>query len=100
VDRHSDRSRRGAGTAQARRASTRPRPAAPSVTEDYMQTLAPFPNAALRDAEVTKMIKTFGAPIDKADAATIKNCLKKASIASRSDPNLLKVALQGRPLIG
>ena len=44
---------------------------------DYIQMNSPFPNAALWDAEVTKMIKTFGAPIDDADAAVIKDYLKK-----------------------
>jgi mono/diheme cytochrome c family protein len=44
---------------------------------DYIQMNSPFPNAAVWDAEVTKMIKTFGAPIDDADAAVIKDYLKK-----------------------
>jgi len=44
---------------------------------DYIQMNSPFPNAALWDAEVTKMIKTFGAPIDAKDAATIKNYLSQ-----------------------
>jgi len=44
---------------------------------DYIQMNSPFPNAALWDAEVTKMIKTFGAPIDDADAAAIKNYLSQ-----------------------
>jgi mono/diheme cytochrome c family protein len=44
---------------------------------DYIQMNSPFPSAALWDAEVTKMIKTFGAPIEDADAATIKDYLKK-----------------------
>jgi sulfite dehydrogenase (cytochrome) subunit B len=30
---------------------------------DYIQMNSPFPNAALWDAEVTKMINSFGAPI-------------------------------------
>ena len=38
---------------------------------------SPFPNAALWDAEVTKMIKAFGAPISDADAKTIADYLKK-----------------------
>jgi sulfite dehydrogenase (cytochrome) subunit B len=42
---------------------------------DYIPMNSPFPNAALWDAEVTKMIKMFGAPIDDADAAVIKNYL-------------------------
>ena len=43
---------------------------------DYIQMNSPFPNAALWDAEVTKMIKVYGAPITDADAATIKDYLK------------------------
>ena len=35
---------------------------------DYIVMNSPFPNAALWDAEVTKMIKAFGAPIDESDA--------------------------------
>jgi sulfite dehydrogenase (cytochrome) subunit B len=35
---------------------------------DYIVMNSPFPNAALWDAEVTKMIKAFGAPISDADA--------------------------------
>ena len=44
---------------------------------DYIPMNSPFPNAALWDAEVTKMIKAFGAPIDDADAAAIKNYLSQ-----------------------
>jgi mono/diheme cytochrome c family protein len=44
---------------------------------DYIQMNSPFPNAALWDAEVTKMIKAFGAPIGEADARTIADYLKK-----------------------
>ncbi|HTS40470.1 MAG TPA: cytochrome c [Xanthobacteraceae bacterium] len=44
---------------------------------DYIQMNSPFPNAALWDAEVTKMIKAFGAPINEADAKTIADYLKK-----------------------
>ncbi len=44
---------------------------------DYIQMNSPFPNAALWDAEVTKMIKAFGAPISDADAKTIADYLKK-----------------------
>ena len=44
---------------------------------DYIQMNSPFLNAALWDAEVTKMIKTFGAPIEDADAAAIKNYLSQ-----------------------
>ena len=43
---------------------------------DYIQMNSPFPNAALWDAEVTKMIKVFGAPISDADASAIKDYLK------------------------
>ena len=35
---------------------------------DYIQMNSPYPNAALWDAEVTKMIKAYGAPITDADA--------------------------------
>lgn len=44
---------------------------------DYVLMNSPFPNAALWDAEVTKMIKAFGAPIDDADAKVIADYLKK-----------------------
>jgi mono/diheme cytochrome c family protein len=44
---------------------------------DYILMNSPYPNAALWDAEVTKMIKAFGAPITDADAAAIKDYLKK-----------------------
>ena len=44
---------------------------------DYIQMNSPFPNAALWDAEVGKMIKAFGAPISDADAAVIKDYLTK-----------------------
>ena len=44
---------------------------------DYIQMNSPFPNAALWDAEVAKMIKAFGAPISDADAKTIADYLKK-----------------------
>jgi mono/diheme cytochrome c family protein len=44
---------------------------------DYIAMNSPFPNAALWDAEVTKMIKAFGAPIDDADAKAIADYLKK-----------------------
>jgi sulfite dehydrogenase (cytochrome) subunit B len=44
---------------------------------DYIPMNSPFPNAALWDAEVTKMIKAFGAPIGEADAKTIADYLKK-----------------------
>ena len=38
---------------------------------------SPFLNAAAWDAEVAKMIKAFGAPIDDADAKIIAEYLKK-----------------------
>jgi len=44
---------------------------------DYIQMNAPYPNAALWDAEVGKMIKAYGAPITDADAAAIKDYLTK-----------------------
>jgi mono/diheme cytochrome c family protein len=43
---------------------------------DYVEMNSPFPTA-LWDAEVTKMIKTYGAPIDEADAKVIADYLKK-----------------------
>lgn len=43
----------------------------------YIPMNSPFPNAALWDAEVTKMINAFGAPIDAADAKEIKDYLTK-----------------------
>jgi sulfite dehydrogenase (cytochrome) subunit B len=44
---------------------------------DYIVMNSPFPNAALWDAEVTKMIKAFGAPITDADAKIIADYLKQ-----------------------
>ena len=44
---------------------------------DYIVMNSPFPSAALWDAEVTKMIKAFGAPIEDADAKIIADYLKK-----------------------
>ena len=44
---------------------------------DYIVMNSPFPNAALWDAEVTKMIRAFGAPIDDADAKAVADYLKK-----------------------
>ncbi len=44
---------------------------------DYIQMNSPYPSAALWDAEVTKMIKAYGAPITDADAAAIKDYLAK-----------------------
>ena len=44
---------------------------------DYIPMNSPFPNAALWDAEVTKMIKAYGAPIGDDDAKVIADYLKK-----------------------
>jgi len=43
---------------------------------DYIQMNSPFLNAAAWDAEVTKMIKAFSAPIPDADAKVIGDYLK------------------------
>ena len=43
---------------------------------DYIQMNSPFMTSATWDAEVTKMIKAFGAPISEADARTIGDYLK------------------------
>ncbi|OKO70050.1 hypothetical protein AC629_40800 [Bradyrhizobium sp. NAS80.1] len=43
----------------------------------YIPMNSPFLNAASWDAEVTKMIKAMGAPIDDADAKVIKDYLTK-----------------------
>jgi sulfite dehydrogenase (cytochrome) subunit B len=43
---------------------------------DYIIMNSPFPNAALWEAEVQKMIKVYGAPIDDADAKAIVEYLK------------------------
>ncbi|HEY2758493.1 MAG TPA: cytochrome c [Pseudolabrys sp.] len=42
----------------------------------YISMNSVFLNAAGWDAEVTKMIKAFGAPIDESDAKAIANYLK------------------------
>jgi mono/diheme cytochrome c family protein len=42
----------------------------------YIPMNSPFLKAAAWDAEVTKMIKAFGAPIDDADAKAIGDYLK------------------------
>ena len=42
----------------------------------YIQMNSPFLNAAGWNAEVTKMIKVYGAPISDADAAAIADYLK------------------------
>jgi sulfite dehydrogenase (cytochrome) subunit B len=44
---------------------------------DYIQMNSPFLNAAGWNAEVTKMIKVMGAPIDDADAKAIVDYLAK-----------------------
>jgi len=43
---------------------------------DYVEMNSPFLNAAGWDAEVTKMISAFGAPISPADAKVIADYLK------------------------
>jgi mono/diheme cytochrome c family protein len=43
---------------------------------DYIEMNSPFLNAAGWDAEVTKMISAFGAPINAADAKIIGDYLK------------------------
>src|SRR4029079_7697420 len=56
---------------------------------DYIVMNSPFPNAALWDAEVTKMIKAFGAPISDGDAKVIADYLKAnygSSAAPRPPP--------------
>jgi sulfite dehydrogenase (cytochrome) subunit B len=42
---------------------------------DYIQTQPPKRGKAFWDAEVTKMIKVYGAPINEADAKTIADYL-------------------------
>jgi sulfite dehydrogenase (cytochrome) subunit B len=44
---------------------------------DYIVMNSPYPSAALWEAEVTKMIKAYGAPIDPADAKIITEYLAK-----------------------
>jgi len=43
---------------------------------DYIEMNSPFLSPSAWDAEVTKMIKAFGAPIDEADAQIISEYLK------------------------
>lgn len=43
---------------------------------DYVRMNSPFLSGEKWDAEVTKMIKAFGAPIDAADAKAISDYLK------------------------
>jgi mono/diheme cytochrome c family protein len=45
---------------------------------DYIPTNSPFLDAAGWNAEVTKMIKAFGAPIGEADAKAIADYLAKS----------------------
>ncbi len=44
---------------------------------DYIRTNSPFPTAKAWEAEVSKMINVFGAPIEPADAKTIVEYLTK-----------------------
>ena len=44
---------------------------------DYIVMNSPFPNAALWDAEIAKMIKAFGASISQTDAKVIADYLKQ-----------------------
>ena len=44
---------------------------------DYIQGNSPFMNRGVWDAEVTKMIKAYGAPITDADAKEIVDYLAK-----------------------
>lgn len=44
---------------------------------DYPVTNSPFLDGKGWDAEVTKMIKVFGAPIDESDAKAIKDYLTR-----------------------
>jgi cytochrome c5 len=44
---------------------------------DYIPMNSPFLDAARWDAEVTKMIKAYGAPIDPPDAKIISDYLKE-----------------------
>jgi sulfite dehydrogenase (cytochrome) subunit B len=44
---------------------------------DYIQMNSPFPDQKIWEAEVTKMIKVFGAPVDEADALAITTYLAK-----------------------
>jgi len=43
---------------------------------DYVTMNSPFPTGAVWEAEVNKMIKAFGAPIEEPDAKTIVEYLK------------------------
>jgi mono/diheme cytochrome c family protein len=84
----------GAGTALAAKATYelpeetaafRPGPGLDTVlnncgachSADYVSSQPPGQGAAFWDAEVQKMIKVYGAPIDAADAKTIADYLAK-----------------------
>jgi mono/diheme cytochrome c family protein len=43
---------------------------------DYVIMNSPFPTSAVWEAEVNKMVKAFGAPIEEPDAKTIVEYLK------------------------
>ena len=43
---------------------------------DYVIMNSPFPTGAVWEAEVNKMVKAFGAPIEEPDAKTIVEYLK------------------------
>ena len=49
---------------------------APAISLRYVLMNAPFLGPAQWDAEIAKMIKAFGAPVDPADAKTIGDYLK------------------------
>ncbi len=74
----------GAASAQEKAITLKPGPGLDKVEAncgtchslDYIQMNSPFLGAAW-DAEVGKMIKAFGAPIDDADAKAIADYLKK-----------------------
>jgi hypothetical protein len=65
---------------------------------DYIQMNSPFLSAAVWDAEVGKMIKAFGAPIEDADAAAIKDYLKQNYSNWRARPKRKLAPDAGLPL--
>jgi len=75
----------GTATAEEKRVQLKPGPGLDKVegncgachSLDYIQMNSPFLNAAGWNAEVTKMIKAFGAPIGDADAKVIADYLAK-----------------------
>jgi len=69
--------RKGRSSSSRAPASTRWKATAAPASLDYIQINSPFLNAAGWNAEVTKMIKAFGAPIDEADAKAIVDYLAK-----------------------